>query len=237
MKKIFNIIICFTALILFAGCRDESLSPNPGWESGVHGFAVFDGVAETAKANIKDNAKTFPAKGQDNAKMNFKIRWVSLDNKLTVNKIEIYVRMIESYVDPEGNPKIADLSGNGKGKLLTTLSTVAANRQWNTFSVTPDQIYQLYKTATVKYDGKTAVNVFSNPARPRPAGERFRLAENTTYTASPKEESDVDEFIITWVLYTTEGLKFATFEPNSVCADPTPVSQANANCSLTTSIK
>jgi hypothetical protein len=237
MKKIFNIVICISALFIFNGCTDETLSPSPGWESGVHGFGVFDGVSEASKANIKDDAKTFPVKGQDNAKMNFKIRWVSLDNKLTVNKIEIYVRMLENYNDPEGNPKTADLSGNGKGKLVSTLSTVAANRQWNTFSITPDQIYQLYKTATVKYDGKTAVSVFNNPARPRPVGERLRIAESTTYTASPKEVSDKDTFVVTWVLYTSEGLKFETFEPNSICGDPTPVSEANANCSLTTSVK
>jgi hypothetical protein len=237
MKKIFNIAISLSVLFLFNSCTDASLSPSPGWESGVHAFGVFDGVAEAGKANIQDNAKTFPVKGQDAAKMNFKIRWVSLDNKLTVNKIEIFVRMLENYVDPEGNPKTADLSGNGKGKLLTTLSSVAGNREWNSFSMTPDQIYQLYKTATVKYDGKTAVSVFNNPARPRPAGERLRVAEATTYTASKNEESDLDEFVITWVLYTSDGLKFATFEPNSICGDPTPVSAANANCSLITSVK
>lgn len=237
MKRILSTIISLSALFLLNGCADPALQPDQGWEPGVHGFGVFDGVAEASKANIANNAKTIAITGQANQKMDFKIRWVSLDNKLTVNKIEIYVRMLESYNDPEGNPKTADLSGNGKGKLLTTISNVAGNRQWNSFSMTPEQIYQLYKDATVKYDAaKAAVPVFNNPARPRPADARLRPAENATY-GSKAAKVGTDTFIITWALTTTEGLRFDTFNPDSICGDPTPVSQANANCSLTTSVK
>ena len=214
------------AIFLLVGCRDESLNPNKPWEPGVHGWGVFDGVAEAGKANIAANAKTFPLTGQDGAKIDFKIRWVSLDNQLTVNKIAVKVDMIESYTDPDGNPKTVSL-GSG-GKVVKTIDAPAGNRQWNAFSITPAEIYNLYKDATVKYDKVNAVKVFDNPARPRPAGARLQGAKTG---AAP------DAFVVTWELTTSTGLVFKVWNEDSICLDPTPVSQANANCRLNFSVK
>ncbi len=233
MKKILSLTIITSLLLAFSACRDESLNPLPTFLPGVHAFTVFDGVAfngnllSRPQPYERANAKNFPKTSQNTAKVDFKTRWVSLDNKLTVNKIEIYVRMLESYNDPDGNPKVADLSENGKGKLITTISSPAANRQWNNFSITPQQIYDAYKNATVAYDKVNKVNVFSNPARPRPTGEWLRPAENATYGAVA-----ADNFVITWILYTSDGQVFNTWNPDSVCADPTSVSEANSNCQL-----
>jgi hypothetical protein len=212
------------AVFLLVGCRDESLNPNQPWEPGVHGWGVFDGVAEAGKANIADNSKTFPLTAQDKASIPFKIRWVSLDNKLTVNKIDIKVEMIESYTDSDGNPKTASLGS----KVVKTITPAAGNRQWNPFTVTPAEVYNLFKDATVKYDKKTDVKVFANPARPRPAN---------AWLAGAIKGANADVFKITWVLYTTDGLVFSTWNADSICLDPTPVSQANANCSLTFTVK
>ena len=219
------------AIFLLVGCRDESLNPNKPWEPGVHGWGVFADIAEgklgsNDKANIAANAKTFPLTGQDGAKIDFKIRWVSLDNQLTVNKIVIKVDMIESYTDPDGNPKTVSL-GSG-GKVVKTIDAPAGNRQWNTFSITPAEIYNLYKDATVKYDKVNAVKVFDNPARPRPAGARLQGA---------KTGAAADAFVVTWELTTSTGLVFKVWNEDSICLDPTPVSQANANCRLNFSVK
>ncbi|GAA4399257.1 hypothetical protein GCM10023187_10800 [Nibrella viscosa] len=226
MKKIVTSIVFFGLVALF-GCRDESLNPLPGWEPGVHGFGVFADVAEPkdgagSKPHIADNARNFTKTDQDKdaAKVNFKVRWVSLDNKLTVNKIEIVVDMIESYTDTDGNPKTNNVGGGGK--VIKTITPAAGNRQWNTFSISPQEVYNAYKDATFKYDKVNAVPVFNNPKNPRLAGAWF----NTT-----------DRFVMVWRLYTTDGLVFKTFNSDSICGDPTPYSQASANCQLVWTVR
>ncbi|MEA5140854.1 hypothetical protein [Arcicella rigui] len=227
MKKLVTYLFVLGLLSVIYACRDESLNPVPQWEYAVHGFTVFDGIAFNGNINSRpqkyesDYAVNFPASGQDNAKINFKTRWVSLDNKLTVNKIELYINFTEDYTDPDGNPKTADL-GSGVGKLLATISNVQGNRVWNSYSVTPKQIYDLYKDATVKYDKVNAVKVFSNPSHPRPTGKWF--------------DGNTDNFILTWRLYTTDGKVFKTWNQASVCADLTSVSEANSNCQLVWSV-
>lgn len=217
--------------MLLIGCRDESLNPNQAWEPGVHALGVFDGVAETGKANFATNAKTFPLTGQDNSKIDFKIRWVTLDNILTVTKIVVKVDMIESYTDSDGNPKTVSL-GSG-GRIVKTIEAPAANRQWNMFSITPAEIYTLYKDATVKYDKVNAVKVFENPARPRPAGARLQGPQ----VVGGKTIANADAFVVTWELTTTDGSVFKVWNEESICLDPTPVSQANSNCRLNFSVR
>ena len=230
MKKLLSLFLLAGMLVSFTACTDETLNPLPGWDYSVHGYNIFDGIAfngvKTARPQPyeRDYSKNFSVTGQDASKVPFKIRWVSLDNKLTVNKIEIYVRMLEYYNDPEGNPKTADLSGNGKGKLYTTL-TPAGNRQWTSYTIDANKVYELYKNATVKYNKVTAVPVFSNPSRPRPAGAYFRVGETAKYG-----DVAADDFVVTWKLYTADGKVFDTFNPDSICGDPTPVSEANSNC-------
>ncbi|TAF99080.1 MAG: hypothetical protein EAZ44_10675 [Cytophagia bacterium] len=231
------------AIFLLVGCRDESLNPNKAWEPGVHALGSFVKVTNLSfLANIaakktdaekateqylslkKDYADYFGRTDQANQKIDFKIRWVSLDNQLTVSKIDIFVEMQESYTDPDGNPKVASL-GN---KVVKSISTVAANRQWNTFSITPDEIYNLFKDATVKYNKTTDVKVFENPARPRPAGARLQ-GSRTGATA--------DIIKVTWALTTSTGLVFKTWNEDSICNDPTPPSEANANCRLSLDVR
>lgn len=234
MKKL--VIYCMSAAIaLLMGCRDESLDPNKAWEPAVHGFGVFDGISEgtaggTAKPNIAANAVNFPVAGQSAAKIPFKIRWVSLDNKLTVSKITMKVDMIESYYDADGNPKTVSLGGGGK--VFKTIDAPTANRQWNSFTLSPDEVYTLFKDATVKYDKVNAVPVFNNPARPRPATARLRPSEVIS-----GKTVNADAFVITWELTTTSGLVFKVWNEDSICLDPTPVSQANANCRLNFTVK
>lgn len=230
MKQLFLYSLT-VAVMLLVGCQDESLNPNKPWEPGVHALGVFDGLAETGKANFASNAKNFPLTGQDASKIDFKIRWVSLDNKLTVSKIVVKVDMIESYTDPDGNPKTVSL-GNG-GKVVKTVEAPAANRQWNNFSIAPADIYALYKDATVKYDKVNAVKVFENPARPRPAGARLQGAQ----VVGGKTLASADAFVLSWELTTSDGLVFKVWNEESICLDPTPVSQANSNCRLNFTVR
>lgn len=221
MKNIFLLLLVL--VIATTSCKDESLNPVPKWKPGLHAFGVFDGIAGNGSITSrpqpyeKDNAKNFPNAGQDaaTAGIPFKVRWVSLDNLLKVAKIDVYVKMIESYKDAEGNDVQADLSG-GSGKLLTTITAPAANRQWNNFTVTPTQIYNLFKDATVKYDKTNAVKVFENPKNPRPKGQWFQIS---------------DTFKIFWKLTSTDGLVYESWGPN-LCGDVTSVSEANSNCGL-----
>ena len=223
MKKIFLSVLSLGLIFSLNSCRDESLNPLPTWQPGLHAFTVFDGVAAGKNAVSRpqpfetDYAKNFPSSKQDaaTAGVPFKIRWVSLDNLLTASKIEIYVAMYEYYNDADGNPKTGDLSG-GVGKLITTISAPAANRQWNSFTLTPTQIYTAYKDATVKYDKVNAVKVFSNPNNPRPTGKWFNGTE---------------DFQVIWKIYTSDGKVYSTWSVN-LCADPTPYSEAAANCQL-----
>lgn len=217
--------------MLLVGCRDESLNPNKPWESGVHALGVFEGVTEEKKANFASNAKTFPLTGQDASKIDFKIRWVSLDNKLTVTKVVVKIDMIESYTDPDGNPKTVSL-GNG-GKVVKTIDAPAANRQWNMFSISPAEIYTLYKDVTVKYDKVNTVKVFENPTRLRPAGARLQ----GPLVVGGKTVANADAFVVTWELTTSDGLVFKVWNEDSICLDPTPVSQANSNCRLNFGVK
>jgi hypothetical protein len=224
IKKIFSIGFALSLILVFNACRDESLNPVPVFEPGVHGFCVFDGVAFNGNLNSrpqpyeKNYAKNFPLTGQDNAKLDFKVRWVSLDNKLTVNKIEIYVEMKEYYKDPEGNEKVASFGQ----KLINTIATPASNRQYNSFSITPTQVYNAFKDATVKYDKVKDTKVFANPANARPTGKWFNGTE---------------DMIVTWRLYTSDGSVFKSWSPDGICGDVTSVSEANANCQLTFDVK
>lgn len=232
MKKILTYALSF-GMVALLSCRDESLSPSPGWDPGVHAFAIFADVPEpkegsNTRPNTVANAANFPVTNQAAAKMNFKLRWVSLDNLLTVKKIDVFVEMIESYNDVDGNPKTASLGQ----KLFTTFDPSAANRQWNTFAVTPDDVYKLFSAATVKYDGKTAVPVFSNPDRPRPVGARLSGAVKVNGL-----NVNADRFVITWKLTTADGQVFSVWNPDSICGDPTQYNQASANCNLAWIVK
>ncbi len=219
MKK--NLIFTlFIGLIALMGCRDEALNPVPVWNPAVHGFGVFDNGATTKDKLTAYNAKGFPVAAQDaaTAVVPLKVRWVSLDNKLSVNKIEVFIEMIEYYQDADKNDKQASL---GK-KLVKTISAPAGNRVYNNLSISASEVYNLYKDATVKYDKVNAVKVFGNPANSRPKGEWFNGSE---------------DFTVTWVLTTTDGKVFSKYNEDSICGDPTALSEASANCRLQFDIK
>jgi hypothetical protein len=155
-------IISMAMLGIITACKDDSLVLIPEWESGVHG------LAEITSSNT-DFLYNDPNVGLD-----LDLQWVSIDGMATVTRIEVFVVFNESYIDIEGNEKIASHGGeDGRSLLVLEGGEVPANRTPVSFSLTQADLYALYQDATFNY-GNGEVSVFSNPAKPqRNATQRF----------------------------------------------------------------
>jgi hypothetical protein len=193
--KIFNrffavTIMMFTALI---SCKDDSLQIVPEWETGVNTYATLKTGSSSGFVN---------GNGTTPVEVNF--RWISIDGANTVNKIEFFILFNETYVDPDGNSKLVRHGGT-EGKLIKTVegSAVPGNRADVSISVTPAEVYNLYKDNTYNYCG-TSVSVFNNSLKP------------TRTVSVPFIPGD--SFILRWVVYTVDGRKFDSWSP-SVCTE------------------
>jgi hypothetical protein len=156
------LMLTIASISIITSCKDESLQVVPVWESAVHGL----GTVTSTNKDFLYNTPTAP--------VNIDLKWISIDSKATVTKIEVYALFNENYVDVDGNPKVAAHGGDA-GRLLTTYegSAVPANRTAVSFSVTQDQMFNLYNGITFDY-GNGVVDVFTNPARPeRDATHKF----------------------------------------------------------------
>lgn len=197
-------IVMIVLLAVITSCKDESLQVVPEWGTAVHGFA------EVTSAN-GDLLYNDPAVDVD-----IDLRWVSIDKKNTVTKMEVYVLFDEAYIDVDGNPAVASHGGTA-GKLIESFegSEVPANRTATSFSVTQSAIYELYKDATFDY-GNGSVNVFSNPDKPqRNLTQRFMWDDAIT---------------IRWEFTTEDGRVFNSWGP-SVCTE-----FPGANCQIGISV-
>lgn len=178
----------------------------PAWESGVHGFGAF---VEGSAQNF-----VFQETGTD---IDMTLRWVSIDDKVTVNKIELYVVFNESYTDADGNPATAKHGGD-EGVLFQTIegSEVPGDGEDITISVSQADVYELYQNNTFDYDKdgpEAAISVFNtnpynpdrSPAQPFVKGDAFQLR---------------------WKFYTTDGRVFERWGV-SVCTE-----FPGANCAV-----
>lgn len=198
------LMLAIVSLGIIISCKDESLQVVPEWESAVHGFA------EVTSTN-SDLLYNDPSKDVD-----IDLKWISIDGKLTVTKIDVYALFNENYIDVDGNPKVA-AHGGTEGKLLTSIegSAVPANRSAVSFSVTQAQLYNLYQASTFDY-GNGLVNVFTNPAKPqRNATQRFMWD---------------DKIKIRWEYTTDDGRVFSKWGV-SVCTE-----FPGANCAVDLSV-
>ncbi len=188
--KLFLYFLAAGILTTFSSCEDPDLNPYVEPETAVHGLAAF------ATGSAKNYAVSDMATG-----VKFDLQWISIDSKNTVTKIEVFVNYSEKYIDPEKNPRTAN--HGTKRVVLVEGSNVPANRKPTSFTITPQQVYDLFKDAQFDY-GKGKVGVFSNPATPgRTAAARF-----TTN----------DLFKITWAFTTADGRYFDTWS-DSVCLE------------------
>lgn len=222
MKNIFKISSTFIAIGvgILMSCENPDLDPNVAFEGNASGFGTFlvNGAAQKDPFNpafggslrggpdyLKVTPATFvvtPAQA--------KLFWASFDNKVKVNKIELYINFKEPYIDADGNPAIA----NHGTQLLTSLDAVAAYDD-NKFTVDAAKAYDLYKSATFKYDGTTAVPVFS--------------AANKRTAAMPFVAGD--DLEITWRLLADNGEVYRSWSP-SVCNE-----NLATNCSITVQVR
>lgn len=150
------------ALAVVTSCKDDSLELIPEWETAVHAKATIT----STNTDFQYNSPATP--------LDVALQWISIDQKLTVTKIQLYVLFNENYIDKDGNPAVA-AHGGTDGRLFKTLegSAVPANRTDFAVSLSQAALYTLYSDATFDY-GNGAVSVFNNPAVPeRDAAHRF----------------------------------------------------------------
>ncbi len=193
-------------LLFFAACEDEETSPFFEPETAVHGWGR---VAAGSPAD-------FVFQGDEALEVAF--QWNSIEGANTANRIEFYAFFDEAYEDNEGNDRTAQHGGDyfdyttTRGKLFKVVEggEIPANRKDITFSVTQNDIYQLYKDATYDY-GDGSVKVFENPEKPD------RSPDNPFVAG--------DKFRLGWIIYTADDRKFDAWSP-SICAAEFP----NSSC-------
>ena len=202
MNKLkYLLYLAFAGLMLpFTSCEDPDLNPYLEPETAVHGLGAFSSGSPTS----------FKV-GDMNTPVKFDLQWVSIDSKNTVTKMEVFVTYTEKYIDPERNPRTAN---HGTKRIVTIEgSNVPANRKAASFTISPAQVYELFKANKFNY-GTGSVDVFANAART--AASRF--------TAN-------DGFRITWAFTTADGRFFDSWS-DSVCLE-----FPGANCSLSWTAK
>jgi len=193
--KIFSLTLG-VILAVVTSCKDNSLQIVPDWESSVHGLGAF---AEGSAQNF--------VFADPSVSLDLTLRWVSIDNRATVEKMEVYAVFTESYTDPDGLPATADHGGDQGGVLLATYegANVPDNALDIAFNLTQDIIYQLYKDNTFDYDKDdltAPTPVFNNPDKPDRS------------PTNPFVQGDA--FQIRWEFTTTDGRLFSDWSP-SVC--------------------
>ncbi len=236
MKKI-NRIVTLSLLLgigLMASCTDESLSPNLTPEGNANGFGTFIVGGKPQKDPFDLTKGQTQKLGSDflSVKPGFgnvpaTISWASFDKKVIVNKIELFVKLAENYVDKDGNKVVA--SHGGDGKLLTTI-TPAGMYELNNFTIDPAKVYDLLKDSQFDYgDGKGAVSVFTaNPNRTAASpflGNRDIPFRNRNIAVTG------DDIEVTWKLYGENGLVYTSWSP-SVCEE-----FVGANCRIVVRVR
>lgn len=182
-------ILSFT--FLFNSCQDESLISLPEWGSAVHGYAQL-------KAGSKDNFKN----GDPSVDLSFELKWKSIDKENIVTNIDLFVTFTETYVDSDGNNKSV-AHGGANGVLFKTIANPPAENEYTSFTITQEDVYQLYQNKNYDY-GSGTESVFGNSF--------------TTRNTSSKKFIPGDSFSVNWVLTTEDGRVFDSWSP-SVCTE------------------
>ena len=152
MIKIMKNILAIAILALtFMSCRKESLNPVAQGEPGVYG----QGKLTSGK---------FLAGNDAGSKVDFQLKWIDVNRKLTMTKQELFVTYYRDYIDKNDNPATAEFGT----KSFKTMDC-KGNNEASTFSLTANDVYTLFASATYDFgNGKVAAFGAS-----RPAGKRF----------------------------------------------------------------
>lgn len=193
MKTIKYLTLTLIGLfVLTVSCKDDK-ELVPVWETGVNGEGEVVSTAQDFKRG--DNAVV----------LDFELKWISVDSKVTVTKMEVFITWNEGYTDIDGNPAVA----NHGTVLIESIEGggVPANRVPVGFSLSQPDLLALYDGVTYDYkDGidDNPIDVFGDPVNPG------RDATNT-FVAE-------DQFTVTWQFTGADGRVFSAWSP-SVCTE------------------
>ena len=217
-NRTYRSLACICLLAFSLSCKDESLDPNvaPGPGVGSQGF-FLNGEDQPIlnSSNRPTNISLKPAAFQ-NQGLKIGAKWISVDNLLKVDRIEFYVNFNEQFVNQDGVTAVATHGGATGRTAPSFVLTGLQNKTPGNLTITPAQIYELYKDATFKYNGVSDVPVFNNPANPRSATQPFKTG---------------DSFLINWRLRTTDGNVTKSWSP-SVCTEV-----PGYNCSIVCAVE
>lgn len=192
-------------LAFVTSCKDDK-ELVPVWESAINGEGTITSAAKDFK------------RGEPSIPLEVDLKWISVDGKASVSKIEVFVLFKENYTDSEGNPAVADHGGK-EGRLLTSFegSAVPPNRSPVSFPITQADVYNLYQNITYDYgDGKGEVSVFGDPVNPGRDGTNLFVPE--------------DQLTVIWHFTSDDGRVFKAWSP-SVCTE-----FPGSNCSIDFSV-
>ena len=248
ISKITSLV--FVLMFAVLSCRDESKNPTLDPEYGAYAKGqfldpsnneiptIFGAYSQSAvnavvfwdKANTNETTATTSVKGQ--------VTWNAGKESVKISNIELYVQFIESYADKNNNV-VTRSHGPGatptvpEGKLWKTIPA-AARLSPAAFTITPADVYNLYKGTKFDYKGTgTSVDIFeANPCTIRtldavnnPIANRFFPSGRTDKSGSGKALS-ADQISIKWRLIADDGRAFGSFH-NNVCTQLT-----DANCNI-----
>ena len=186
MKYIRNFyMFALAGILLMTSCTKEELLPLPGWEDGV-----------TANGTLVTGYNSFKVGDMDASEVRLNISWNNYGKNVVINKIEPYIAFTETYFDKvkESDVSVTHLSSFGLNDPSLNVAN-PENRVVYTVKITPTVVYNLFKSATRKYNGTAAVNVFDNPERAERAVAKTRFIKS-------------DNFTVRWKLYAQDGRVF-----------------------------
>ena len=212
MKKFILLLVVFSVGLV--ACRDEALNPVPPFETAVHGYGhlvsgnTFTGTSTDPNTGLFIGGTVAANNAWD---FNIDFQWISIDQKNTVTKVEMFATFTEPYRDANNNNKTA----NHGTQLLKTFegASVPGNRTSFNVQVTAAELFAAFDDATFNYgDGNVTVNVLSNPNQvPGQPAVRNPASPSTAFLVR-------DKFEVTWILYTADGRVFDSWS-DSICSE------------------
>jgi hypothetical protein len=223
MRKM-NKIVALAVIMGFGfmvSCEDPSLSPNLVPEGNASGFGSFLVGGKPQKDPFDQTKGDSQKRGTDffQTTSSFttipaSLFWASFDKKVKVNKIELYARMYENYVDKDGN-KVVAIHG-GSGQLVGTLTPTDMYGA-NNFAIEKSKIYSLLRASKFDYGtGGGSVDVFG-AASGRTTADPFLGNRNVPFNNRSIAITG-DDIEVKWKLYGENGLVYDSWSP-SVCEE------------------
>jgi hypothetical protein len=250
MKSIKHISLIATFLLaIVVGCKDEKLSPYVAPLGNAHGFGQFISQLDNTtllpefgnnqfydQTAVDGNVFFDDALTSPGQKVNFQLQWQSIDNKVKITTIELYLEYDETYTDADRNPKLARHGGPTPainpsyppGKFWKSVPAGEA-RVSQRLDISANDVYEVFKNNTFKYDANSsAVNIFSS----HPyngftqsdgysfdrSGANGRFKQARTYTLPSGDVAlAADVFRINWRLIAEDGSAYGTWSAG-VCS-------------------